>query len=687
MPGEFKVDDFQVTTPTDIIGQHIHLVKFDVTSSDGAANGWNYEDGTMSPDEVRERIAAINRFNGDTALQPMAHPFFGPGPVLDDPLNPGQTDRPVAGRPDDGAALAGGSRRQPERQGPGPRDRLHARPLRPVHAPAARPLRVRPHRAGAVRSGSTTRAGDPLYSGRTLANVSGTDGGPTSWQAAILNPLDPENHYREFYLEFSDFQHAYEAGAYHGTDSAGYTAPPTDNSYQSAINPTVRGGILGPDFFPDILSYMPQCPGSIPGFIIPRPCPQAISADDPGLIVVNYRQESLGLRVFDPARIGPDGKPGTQAAGPAGDLAFALQTRTDRAIPELNTALGATVYPPLTGDIRPGDPFTPLLRVQAGDKVRVKMQAGANEESHNATIHGLKWLQEGSAFGESPNSGWRNSQHSGISEQFTFTTRPVAAVGQAGDTVDHFYTPTNTISGLWNGDWGLMRVYGQGKPDLFPMPDNPGPIQVVNPTDFNGACPVTAPVRSYDVTAVAAQDVLPVDPVLGIRTLVYNPRQTVMPEVINFPDVGAIQVDRLGGVQGPLHDPTALMYVRTEDLEPDPTRPGEVRLKDSAPIEPLVLRAAAGDCIEVTLRNRIPLTPPDMYGLDAIEGIIRRTSEPARRHELQLTTTSGPRAKPGFIPSSSSTTSAAPTASTSGPTRPRRSRRGAWGRSGGTPAT
>ena len=36
-----------MTTPTDILGQHIHLVKFDVTSSDGSGNGWNYEDGTF----------------------------------------------------------------------------------------------------------------------------------------------------------------------------------------------------------------------------------------------------------------------------------------------------------------------------------------------------------------------------------------------------------------------------------------------------------------------------------------------------------------------------------------------------------------------------------------------------------------------------------------------------------------
>ena len=376
------------------------------------------------------------------------------------------------------------------------------------------------------------------------------------------------------------------------------------------------------------MSYLPHCPGSIPGFIIPRPCPQAISADDPGLIAVNYRIESLGLRVYDPGGTGPDGKPGTQAAGPGGDLGFALQTRTDRAIPALNTALGATVYPPLTGDIRPGDPFTPMLRAQAGDKVRVKLQTGANEESHNATIYGLKWLQEGSGFGESPNSGWRNTQHSGIAEQFTFTTRPVAAVGQAGDTIDHFYTPTHTLSGLWDGNWGLMRVYGGPRADLFAMPDNPGPVQVVNAAEFNGACPVTAPVRSYDVTAVAARDVLPVDPVLGIRTLVYNPRQTVIPEVIEFPDVGAVDVDRLGGVQGPLHDPTALMYVRTEDLEADPARPGEVRLTAGAPIEPLVLRAAAGECIEVTLRNRLPVEPPDLYGLNTIQGIIARTKGP-----------------------------------------------------------
>src|SRR5206468_2043379 len=64
VPSYYDLDDFQVRTPTDIIGQHIHLVKFDVTSSDGASNGFNYEDGTFSPDEVRDQIKGITECGG-----------------------------------------------------------------------------------------------------------------------------------------------------------------------------------------------------------------------------------------------------------------------------------------------------------------------------------------------------------------------------------------------------------------------------------------------------------------------------------------------------------------------------------------------------------------------------------------------------------------------------------------------
>lgn len=80
VPSALNADDFQIYTPTDTIGQHIHLVKFDVTSSDGSGNGFNYEDSTFSPDEVRERIFANNRTPGHPQrLAPKSHPLFAPG--------------------------------------------------------------------------------------------------------------------------------------------------------------------------------------------------------------------------------------------------------------------------------------------------------------------------------------------------------------------------------------------------------------------------------------------------------------------------------------------------------------------------------------------------------------------------------------------------------------------------------
>ncbi len=84
VPSALNVDDFQIYMPTDTIGQHIHLVKFDVTSSDGSGNGFNYEDATFSPQEVRDRIFAYNRHLDAIAsplqrLAPKTHPLFAPG--------------------------------------------------------------------------------------------------------------------------------------------------------------------------------------------------------------------------------------------------------------------------------------------------------------------------------------------------------------------------------------------------------------------------------------------------------------------------------------------------------------------------------------------------------------------------------------------------------------------------------
>ncbi|HJY30463.1 MAG TPA: hypothetical protein VJ306_20690, partial [Pyrinomonadaceae bacterium] len=130
------------------------------------------------------------------------------------------------------------------------------------------------------------------------------------------------------------------------------------------------------------------------------------------------------------------------------------------------------------------------------------------------------------------------------------------------------------------------------QPDLQLLPNNPtGQAKAaVNKKDFNGTCPAAAPSRKFSVTAVAAQNALPGG------TLVYNNRTNQ---------------------GGQLHDPTAIMYVRTTDIDA-----ATGKLKAGVPVEPLVLRANAGDCIEVTLFNQLPANVPDLAGWNTLPMII-----------------------------------------------------------------
>lgn len=604
VPDFYEMDDYQVRTPTDVIGQHMHMVKFDVTSSDGAANGWNYEDGTLSPDDVRHRITAINAGGGlitptgRVDLQPEEHPFFGSGP--------------------NGRWLGARTTVQRGFVDPLLDNQGFDNGLRNVF--------THDH------FGPSTHQQVGLYStiliepngSRWFDNESDTvfgarfDGGPTSWQARIVTP-NLNNSFREFYLEWSDFQHAYRAD-WDGTVDA--------DSFRFAINPPIRADDPAATAADPkrIFEILPVCPGGVP-----RPCPEAISADDPGTFVVNYRNEPVGLRVFDPNKPNAFGSFGDQADGLAGDLAFALQSRTDRAIPELNSQMASCVRntplpppgdpgdidpnnpvvnftigeplacPQLSFDVRPGDPATPMMRVYDNDLVLFRIQVGATEESHNAAIYGFKWLQEHA----NPNSGWRNSHSMGISEMFIAKTPVVAQRGQVGDTADYLYTASGSVDGFWNGPWGLIRAYGSERDDLKPLPNNVigRGITIGNIGDFafDTTCPRRSLVRAYNISVVRAADVLPTTlPGVG-KTLIYNSRSAPVP---NF-------------AGGPLHDPTALLYVDTAHVVRNGTgRP--VGLAPGTPMEPIILRARAGDCVRVTLRNELTLDGngqvPDLPG-------------------------------------------------------------------------
>ncbi|OGI45206.1 MAG: hypothetical protein A2V92_05240 [Candidatus Muproteobacteria bacterium RBG_16_65_31] len=722
VPEVYEMDDYEVRTPTDIIAQHIHLPKWDLTTADGAANGWNYEDGTLSPGAVRERIHAINTFVGDggtpavgtgsapgftaptTPLVAKPHPYFAGVAAGLGGRFPGEwlgarttTQRwfadPVVNV--EGVDRGLGIIFTHDHYGPSTHQQvgLYATALvepagsRWVHNETGQQLGYNPKTGAAAR---TATAVNPDTGPYTFS-----DGGPTSWQAAILPPgLDSQTGeayafsdtlqpYREFYFEFSDFQHAYEAGVYVGAGQDGLPLPGTgpaagpvvanagnrdfsgrpEDAFRFAINPPARP--QKNPVFPDLFVESTVCVKNALGVpLLGRPCPTAIDVQDPGILVVNYRHEPVGLRIYDPRKVGPDGKRGMQADGERGDLAFALQSRTDRAIAGMNvmpngaTVINGTRFPPHinVGGFKPGDPFTPMIRTFPGDVVRVKMQAGGNEEEHNASIQGMKWLQAGSGHGRAPNSGWRNAQASGISEQFTLTV-PVVPSARNVATTDYAYSMDYGNDGWWSGMWGIFRAHNNNPANLFVLPGgSSGAPTVTNLASFTGACPTGAPTRPYNITAVLANSALtnalgvtiptPATTVAGSLqrlvatqhvggplnaaggTLVYNHRPTSIPQVtLPADDGGTITI---GGHQGPIHDPTAILFVRTEDLNPNGT------LKATAPVEPLVLRAEAGDCIQVTLRNRLPAlrrlpgnqgnnsTAPDLATYSMIQGVVKR---------------------------------------------------------------
>jgi manganese oxidase len=579
VPDTYEQDDFQVRTPTDVIGQHIHLVKFDVTASDGSGNGFNYEDGTFSPQAVTERIDAINASGGSWdgnpgTLTAVAHPFFTGTIGAQTTVQRWYADETLNNLGKD-------------------------RTLRTVYthdhfSPST-------HQQVGLYAGLVIEPQGSTWSDSESGAPFGSrdDGGPTSWRADIVPP-NPDDSYREFLLEYADFQLAYKQPC--GVGDCG----PEDEP----VSPPAKAEIG----LPFIVQVAANCPGGAS-----RPCPEAISADDPGTMTVNYRNEPIALRVRDPLT-------NTQAAGEAGDLSFAFASNIIRADPAFNVQPDFYLLP-LTGGVEPGDPFTPLMRAYEKDKVQIRIMVGAQEEGHNFSIHGVRWLSEPS----DPNSGFRNSQMMGISEHFEFELPPLPV--ESGHTfADYLYKPGSSTDDLWNGLWGILRVYnnpglssgGALAPavDLRPLPNNPGgtALQQANspsvtasqaavrrrrPT-FDGVCPIRrTPRRRYSVAAVTAQEALPGG------TLVYNPRTNQ------------------GGM---LHDPTAILFVRTSDLD------GSGKLRPGVPIEPLILRANAGDCIEVTLTNLLPTTLPDLPGFFTLPPIVEHfnANQVAPSHHVGL---------------------------------------------------
>ena len=236
VPNYYEMDDFQVRTPTDILGQHIHLVKFDVTSSDGAGNGWNYEDGTFSAEEVRERILAANAAGGLFGFDESTQ-FIDPNSQQFLCIQDYKSFYPFGDVIPDGQDW-NGAQTTIQRWDTDPLlndlgvDRTlrtvfthdHFGPSTHQQAGLYAGLVVEPENSKWFTSG-------PIYAYNQSISPSQNDdmppvpelppgsplhtrddGGPTTW-AAVIETANPDDTYREFLLEFQDLALSYTANS------------------------------------------------------------------------------------------------------------------------------------------------------------------------------------------------------------------------------------------------------------------------------------------------------------------------------------------------------------------------------------------------------------------------------------------------------------------------------------------
>jgi manganese oxidase len=607
LPNALALDDFQIYTPTDTVGQHIHLVKFDVTSSDGSGNGWNYEDGTFSPEEVRERVWAYNkakRLQNTPASELLAlktHPMFKDMNcrlIPDTDEHKREKDRCEAFEksgtcPENSPTITDhkewlkigeehpfcGAQRTVQRWYADPifdpktgKDFTlrtvfthdHFGPSSHQQHGLYAALIVEPSNSvwlnlaensldwnklcnGSASEKTTERA--KVIGGANLAadfdescnkrahQVVGMqdlrpplklrdDGGPTATRANIIapaclagqpnkgsrknsNPLDqatttaktscPESlatndTRREYAVAFADFSILYNAAL-------------------EPINPEQRD-----------ISALRFGGRQVP---LNQPKPLAISSEDPGTQLINYRNEPVPMRVVD---IKPDAEKGgfdykqascegvelgrctgdmanvfSTAAHKNRDMKYAITNYGAKLSPSYRSLLSKTQFAGKLDDtianvekwrtdfncalypatelgagsscnlkqLEPwrqmGDPATPILPVYEGDRVQVRLIQGAQEAQHVFAMTDTHWLHEP----DNKHSGYTNAQPLGISEHFEFN---VKVSPTPTPLVDQLYMGSS-IDQLWDGMWGIMRTYGK-----VPTINNPG-IATNHPTE------------------------------------------------------------------------------------------------------------------------------------------------------------------------------------------------------------
>ena len=591
---ELELDDFQVRTPTDTIGQHIHLVKFDVMSSDGSGNGWNYEDGTFAQGAIRERIEASHKPGGQAVdaqgrpitLTPPGHDVYQTtiqrwfaDPLMEDLKT---------------CEASGGVRGMPSQAPKACRDRTirtvfthdHFGPSSIQHHGFYSALLIEP-------SGSKWLKPN----GEPLADGVGT-------QAMIVKSQDQGLHpdHREFALAVADFALLYDPHRHHGDD------PGHDKSHgMQHLVEKAREAKMDKPTVQELKEHAQNYWKEHGRPVDPPSLPEAISKDHHNPYLVNYRHEPIPLRI---GLRDTDGSIKQQKSGLDGDMALVFDSRIH------------------------GDPASEIFEGYEGELVQLRVIQGAQEVQHMINIHGMRWPREIA----NPQSPLVAAQEIGISEHFELKL-PLANVFRGVAVADYLFD-FGSVDDLWNGAWGLIRTYNgvdaadprgvepqqylrapsvnqqKQQPWYRPIKNRLRPLQeggsgkvdlAPGQVYLDGTCPTPVSLvdgRTSEVTfyidAVSVRDWLGIDLPYDRNAGIFDPNALTYVLLDRLP-VGVTPL-----TDGELEDRRMKLKVHYTKRLNDPTV--------KTPIEPLVLRANAGDCIKIELSNRLPKTLGDAPG-------------------------------------------------------------------------
>jgi FtsP/CotA-like multicopper oxidase with cupredoxin domain len=309
------------------------------------------------------------------------------------------------------------------------------------------------------------------------------------------------------------------------------------------------------------------------------------SGSPQGCQMASFNLRAAPLIARDPNAANPNNANGPDVSVPDGvgnyNMGFTAEEEPAGSDRVNCTNVGTSNDPYVFSSVAHGDPPTPILRAYVGDPVVIR-QVGLDEQVGDLRITGHRFAEE--RF--SPEGVLTDAGTAGVSEKMDY----VIEGGAGGDRHlpgDYLYYAGKSQD-LESGAWGIFRVmntlHSSGSNALEALPDRTAPPTGAGfPTltttgkappaapngPGTGACPNSAPVRSYDVS-------------------IFN----------------GVTFDK--GMPGESDNDApgssgswATMYSLSSD---------ESAIKaGTKPVVPLVIRANAGDCLRVTLHNDLPV--------------------------------------------------------------------------------